>query len=223
MSDAGTLELQVSDRIYRRIRDDVIFGRLAPGRRLTLERMREAYGASVTTLREALSRLSSEGFVAAEGARGFAVMPASAKDLRELAAMRQLLESHALRKSFECGDIEWESRVVAAYHKLSRIEKELGSGDISDPELWKQYDCAFHQALISACDSKVLMDIHATVQDKYFRYLMIAAVFRGPPAAEEHRRLLDCSLSRDWASAQQILAVHISECVAQMENSGALT
>src|SRR5437879_218771 len=93
--DAGT----VGDKIYGRIRTDVIFGRLAPGQRLTLDRMRDSYGTSVGTLREVLNRLASEGFVAAEGARGFEVAPASISDLREIAAMRQLLECHALRES----------------------------------------------------------------------------------------------------------------------------
>ena len=55
----------IGDKLYSTIRSDVIFGRLAPGQRLTLDRMRDVYGTSIGTLREVLNRLASEGFVAA--------------------------------------------------------------------------------------------------------------------------------------------------------------
>jgi DNA-binding GntR family transcriptional regulator len=86
---------------YRRIRADILFGRLPPGRKLKLDRLREDYTASVSTLREILSRLSSEKLVVAEGQRGFEVAPVSAKNLKEIAALRRLLEGTALEQSFE--------------------------------------------------------------------------------------------------------------------------
>lgn len=204
----------VSDRLYSRIRTDVILGRLTPGQRLTLDRMRDAYGTSIGTLREVLNRLASEGFVAAEGARGFEVAPASVEDLRELADMRLLLERYALHESFESGDIEWEGRVVAAHHKLATMEKRMLAGDHSDCEGWKRYDAAFHNALISACGSRLLLETHAAVYDKYLRYLVLANVFRGKAGVNEHRKLLTNALARDWKSAQRTLETHVRECVA---------
>jgi DNA-binding GntR family transcriptional regulator len=203
----------VSEKAYRRIRLDIIFGKLAPGEKLKLERLREDYGASVSTLRELLSRLSSEGLVVAEGQRGFEVAPISGENLRELASLRLLLESHALTQSFKAGDMDWEGRVVAAYHKLSAIEKRLLTGDRADAETWKRYDFEFHHALISACGSNALLEIHAPVYDKYLRYQMIAGVFRGEIAAHEHKKLLDCALSRDAKAARDVLVVHIEACV----------
>ena len=113
---------------YRRIRADIVLGRLAPGSRLPLERMRSAYGTSVGTLRELFNRLASDGLVIAEGSRGFQVPDVSSANLRQVADMRQLLESHALKQSFERGDIEWEGRVVAAHHKLATVEKKTSQG-----------------------------------------------------------------------------------------------
>ena len=48
---------------YERIRHDIIFGSLRPGVKLKLDPLRKNYGISVTTLREILNRLVSEGFV----------------------------------------------------------------------------------------------------------------------------------------------------------------
>jgi DNA-binding GntR family transcriptional regulator len=207
----------VGEKTYRRIRADIVFGRLQPGERLTLERMRDAYEASVSTLREMLNRLSSEGLVLAEGSRGFQVTPISAANLREVAAMRCLLETHALRMSFEAGDMDWEGDVVAAHHKLASMERRLRAGErTQQAEAWKRYDWQFHRALISACGSRVLLDTHAQIYDRYLRYQMIAAVYRGEVAANEHRTLLDCALKRDWKTAQATLTRHVQDCVTYM-------
>lgn len=220
MTETSADTAAISERVYSRIRTDVILGRLVPGQRLTLDRMRNTYGTSIGTLREVLNRLASEGFVAAEGARGFEVAPASVENLRELADMRLLLERHALRESFEAGDIEWEGRIVAAHHKLATTEKRMLAGDHSESEAWKRYDAAFHNALISACGSNLLLETHAAVYDKYLRYLVLANVFRGRVAVHEHRKLLECALARDWKSAQRTLDAHVRECVACIEVKG---
>jgi DNA-binding GntR family transcriptional regulator len=194
---------------YKRIRADILFGRLAPGRKLKLDLLREEYQTSVSTLREILSRLASEKLVVAEGQRGFEVAPISAQNLKEIAALRQLLEKHALEQSFAQGDIEWEARVVAAHHKLAMMEDRMQSGEVGITETWKQYDWQFHQALVSACGSGLLMQTHAVVFEKYLRYQMISLGFRGDVAVDEHRRLLDCALRRDAKSAQGILDTHV--------------
>ncbi|MBX9910300.1 MAG: GntR family transcriptional regulator [Beijerinckiaceae bacterium] len=212
----------IGELAYRRIRSDIIFGRLAPAQKLRLEVLRETYGASVSTLRELLNRLSSEGLVEAEGQKGFMVSPVSATNLREIAAMRLLLEGHALAQSFDAGDMEWEGRVVAAHHKLAQMEKRMLARDRADPELWKRYDWEFHHALVSACGSQVLMESHAAIYDKYLRYQMVAVIFRGDIAAQEHQILLDCALRRDKARAASVLAVHVEACVDHTVATGAL-
>jgi DNA-binding GntR family transcriptional regulator len=212
----------VGERVYRRLRSDILFGRLAPSQRLKLDVMKHAYGVSISTLRELLNRLTSEGLVLAEGARGFEVAPVSPENLKEIANLRQLLECHALERSFAAGDMEWEGRVVAAHHKLATMEKRAIAGERDHGELLKRYDWEFHQALLSACGSRVLLEAHGAVFDKYLRYLMIAVVFRGELAASEHRQLLECALKRDAAGAQRVLIRHIQDCVTYTLANGSL-
>jgi DNA-binding GntR family transcriptional regulator len=216
------LATSIADRAYDRIRADIVFGRLAPGARLRLDRLANGYGASVSTLREILSRLSSEGLVVAEGQRGFQVSPVSPAGFQDVAAMRLLLETYALPLSFRAGDLEWESRVVAAHHKLAVMERRMMTGDRDGMELWKRYDREFHQALIEACSSQTLLDLYGGVFDQYLRYQMVAVVFRGEIAAEEHRLLLDCALARDADRACEVLDRHVNGCVAHTLDSGAL-
>src|SRR5581483_8105553 len=207
--------MPVGETTYRRVRADIVYGRLAPGQKLTLERMRDAYGSAVSTLREIFNGLASEGLIIAEGSRGFEVASISPDNLREIAAMRQLLECDALRSSFEAGDVEWEGRVLAAHHKLASLERQVAAGDRSQEETLRRYDWEFHNALISACGSRLLLEMHAGIYDKYVRYLMLAAVFRGAPVVEEHRKLLAFALDHDWRGAQATTIRHIQDCVAQ--------
>jgi DNA-binding GntR family transcriptional regulator len=199
----------VAETAYRQIRADIIYGRLAPDEKLKLERLKVRYGASVSTLREILNRLASEGLVVAEGQRGFEVAPVSEENLKEIAALRQLLECYALDLSFAAGDMDWEGRVVAAHHKLHQMEIRMIGGDRSVTKDWKRYDWEFHQALISACGSRTLMETHAAIFDKYLRYQMISLTFRGQIAADEHREMLDAALRRDAAAAQDVLRRHV--------------
>jgi GntR family transcriptional regulator, carbon starvation induced regulator len=210
--------MSAGDSGYHRIRSDIIFGVLNPSGRLKLDSMKEDYGLSVSTLREILNRLASEGFVVAEGQRGFEVAPVSIQNLRELAQLRILLEHHAMTESFRAGDMEWEGRVVSAHHKLAATERAiLTAGD--DPELRKRYDGEFHQALISSCGSRELMQTHAVVFDKYFRY---ALQYRGSATVAQHQALLDCALKRDAEGAKSILTEHINSCVAHALSIGTL-
>jgi DNA-binding GntR family transcriptional regulator len=218
-----SLPATVGENAYQKIRSDIVFGRLLPGKKLKLERLKADYGASVSTLREILNRLHSERLVVAEGQKGFEVAPVSIANLREIAALRQLLEGRALEQSFRAGDMEWEGCVVAAHHRLARMEERMAQGDRSHTEEWKRYDWQFHQALISACGSKMLIDNHAAVFDKYLRYQMIALSYRGDIAANEHAELLDCALKRDAARACEVLTRHVAGGVEHALATGTIS
>ncbi|QMU59291.1 MAG: FCD domain-containing protein [Boseongicola sp.] len=199
----------VGASIYQRIKRDIIFGDLAPSKKLKLEGLRERYSASMSTLRETLNRLASEGFVVALDQRGFFVTDVSREDLIEIASLRVLLECHALRLSVANGDTDWEGNLVAAHHKLHLKEVKLLAGDTSGKEDWKRYDWEFHLALIEACGSKNLLSLHAVLYDKYLRYQMLVLQNRGQDAVDEHNDMLQAALNRDVDRVTETLQLHI--------------
>ena len=196
---------------YQRIKRDIIFGDLASGSKLKLDGLRKRYAASMSTLRETLNRLASEGFVDAQDQRGFFVTPVSREDLIEIANLRVLLECHALRLSVEKGDTDWEGNLVAAHHKLHLMEQKMLAGDHSQKENWKRYDWEFHLALIEACGSKNLLSLHSVLYDKYLRYQMLVLTYRGEEAVEEHRKVFEAALARDIDTAAQTLKTHVNK------------
>ena len=99
--------------------------------------------------------------------------------------------------------------LVAAHHKLDLTEKKMLSGDHSDTETWKRYDWEFHLALIQACKSRNLLDIHSIVFDKYLRYQMLVLTYRGDEAVREHKNVFEKALARDVTGARAALEEHI--------------
>ena len=201
----------IGSATYQRIKHDIIFGKLAPGSKLKLDGLRERYEASMSTLRETLSRLASEGFVAAEEQRGFFVTVVSKDDFVEIANLRILLECHALQLSLQNGDTDWEGNLVAAHHKLHLLEKKMLMGDETQKEDWKRYDSEFHLAMIQACGSANLLALHSILFDKYLRYQMLVLTHRGQEAVDEHKQMLDAAIERDSDRASSVLKTHIEK------------
>ncbi len=213
-ADDGLAAATQAETVHARLRSDILTGGLRPGDRLKLDALRDRYDVSVNTLRETLSRLVSEGLVANEGGRGFMVVPASLADLRDITEMRKLLECRAVRLSVEHADLEWESRVVAAYHKLSRIEDVVDE----DPQRWgaqlELYNREFHNALISACGSRWLLTFHGVMYDQSLRYRMLAFRVDDFPRQQsraEHRDLLEAALARDADRLVAVVAAHVTK------------
>ena len=125
----------VGQRVYQRIRGDILFGRLAPGAKLKLDQLKAQYDRSVSTLREILNRLTSERFTGRRTAwlRGVSDLASGPEGGRRLAPVdRGACDRERIRRR----RIEWEARVVAAHHKLASMEDKMISGDRSETELW---------------------------------------------------------------------------------------
>lgn len=195
--------------LYARLKQDIIFGRLAPGAKLKLDDLKNTYAASISTLREALNRLASDGFVSARRQRGFIVAPVSRSDLTEIANLRILLECTALEASLQSGDTEWEAELVGTYHKLRLTEERMMSGDTEVKEVWKRFDWEFHKTMIQCCRNRNLLALHSTIFEKYLRYQMLVLTFRGRAAADEHKAMLDAALDRNIQKTQEILTAHV--------------
>lgn len=184
----------------------------------------ERYDVSLIPMREALSRLSSSGFVEARDQQGFRVSDVSASDLADITRARILIESEALELSLRYGDVAWESQLVAAHHRLSRLPvlDSTTPGHLSAE--WDEAHMAFHHALISACGSPVLLELASNLRQRSTRYRHVsvtadASAPRAPRAAKarnvpaEHQALVDAALARDSGRAIGLLQSHFEQTV----------
>ena len=205
-------QVPLTELAFRRLRHDVLVGTFTAGNKLKLEELQQHYGFSSSPLREALSRLSQEGLVRADERRGFRVAPLSLEDLADITRMRLMLDVQALRESIQSGDDEWEASVVAAYHRLEKVEGKLGDGPVVLDDEWGELHRNFHSALIAACPSERLRVWSASLFDQAERYRRASARLRQAVRrkSNEHRKIMDAALRRDAATACELLADHIN-------------
>ncbi|MEM7068873.1 MAG: FCD domain-containing protein [Pseudomonadota bacterium] len=201
----------VTEAVYRRVRTDILWGRLPPGTPLKSNDLRGRYEVGISPLREALSRLASERLVISSGQRGFRVAPIDEESICDISQTRLVIEHAALKKSIEEGDVDWETRVVATHHALSRVPIPRKPGQ--EAETWTRHHRAYHMALISACGSQWQMHIAGLLFDQAERFRIIRAKEisfkkdeRDP--AKEHHQILEAVLDRDVSSAVKALEQH---------------
>jgi DNA-binding GntR family transcriptional regulator len=206
---SGRVSTQAST-VYDRLRSDILTGKLQPGIKLRLKDLIEVYDTGNSPLREALNRLSANGMVVREENRGFRVPSASNKELAEITRTRCWLEEIALRESITNGDADWEERIVLSYHWLASADRSTDeAAKYTSPE-WEDHHREFHLALISACDSEILLGFCSELHQRSFRYRNLAEVveYRDRHELEEHRELQDAVLARDAEKAVELLRAH---------------
>jgi DNA-binding GntR family transcriptional regulator len=89
-------KLTLTDQAYERLREDIVHGAFHPGDKLRIEFLKQTYDVGATPLREALYRLSADGFVHVQGQRGFRVADMSLEELKDITNLRVVLEGMAL-------------------------------------------------------------------------------------------------------------------------------
>ena len=202
-----------SEHAFTALRRDILAGRLRPGTKLRIEQLRGVYGVGSTPLREALSRLSSEGLVTIEQLKGFRVAHVSRRELEELCDMRVLIEGEALRRSARFGDRAWEGQVVAAFYQLDRIEQQFARGEMPDADEWEDCNRDFHNALVAGADSAWLLKLRRQLWDHFERYRRYSRD-KLPDApsrdvAREHREMMDAALARRGDDLAAMMTAHI--------------
>ena len=201
----------LTQHAYERLRADLLACRLRPGARLKIGELCRTLSVSLSAVREALSRLTSEGLVVAEPQRGFRVAPISADELRDLTGVRAQIEGMCLERAIAVGDVGWEAQLVAAFHRLSRTP-EREPGDLARMnEAWSAAHAAYHEALVGACDSPWLLRLRAMLyaQSERYRRLSVPLAHVARDLNREHQALMDAALARDAGRARALMAEHL--------------
>ncbi len=199
-----------SDRIFETLRGDILACRMLPGSKLRINDIAESSEVSLGAVREALSRLGAEGLVIAESQKGYRVAPLSVEDLRDLTEARVEIERAALARSIAYGDLDWETNLVAAWHRLSRISERAEGEPHLASDQWAIAHGAFHEALVKACGSAKLLQIRSQLYQQTERYRRYSGVVdRDRDVFAEHKRIFDATIARQSAEAMDAIVEHL--------------
>lgn len=212
MTDPQPVRTRV-DAVYIQVRADILAGRLHPGDKLLLADLTQRYDAKMGTVREALLKLASEeDLVVAEPQVGFRVRPISTDDLEELTEARQVMEAEVFRISIEQGDLEWESRVIASHHRLTRIPQMDPDDPARISDEWARAHADFHETLLSGCTNARLRNVALTwrAAAELYRRWSVTTPHQGRDIAAEHRALCEAAVAREVDRGVDLLRAHIS-------------
>jgi DNA-binding GntR family transcriptional regulator len=213
------------------LRADLVACRLCPGERIKVNGISEDLGVSLGAVREALSRLTSEGLVTSEPNKGFRASPLSIKDLRDLVNTRVQIEKICIRRVIALGDLDWEARVIAALHRVTGIEPGAQGNPLVTNEAWSDAHIAFHDTLVDVCDSPWLLRFRSQSWAQAERYgrltrpIGIHARSKHDPDAD-HRAIAAKMIARDANSAVKLMTAHIhdsADMIFKAVNDGELT
>lgn len=223
-----------ADQVFEKLRSDILSCRLAPGSKIRINEVAARLGVSLGAVREALSRLSAVEMVVAQPQKGYSVAPVSEEELLDLTTTRVSIEQLCLRKAVEHGTVEWETAIVATFHRLHRIAERDAVDSTLLNETWSQAHAAFHAALVSECRSGWLARLRGMLYAQTERYRRLSVPLRreARDVDAEHRTMMDAALARNadhlcglisdhlWRTTHILLSSPVLRAAAQDPNPG---
>lgn len=192
------------------IRDAIYRNELRPGQQLQQEELAVKFGISRIPVRDALRQLQGEGLVDLYPNRGAFVSNPGVEEIREVFAIRILLESHAIRMAvpnFTKADLELCASL------LTRLETVANRAD------WSRIDQEFHAALYAPCKQPRTLNLIENLRGcvNRFYYLYLSPESYGPDCLREHRQILKACQKRDADAAVASLEKHLRNSLKEVE------
>lgn len=210
------------DLAYHSLRQRLLQGEFAPGTRLGEERLAAEIGVSRTPIREALSRLHSEGLVERLSDGGFGPTLINLHLILELYEIRFALERFALRRSEGATPSHDEALVRELRSDWADMEAPAGDDQVDGDFVLVDED--FHERLAAAAGNHSLVDQLHKVNERIriVRMQDFLTAERVELTIGQHLAVLDALLDEDVALAEQRLIGHFAESLSVVEERAAL-
>lgn len=216
-----TVERTHTSTVYDLIRSEIMNGSLPADTKLKTRNLAMRFDVGLSPIREALSRLSSEGWVIQSERRGFSVVPATVDELWNLHHARCVLNETCLRESIEHGDMKWEENVLLSYMRMSRLQRPTSVEASAEMDHWNMQHRTFHSSLINAALSQRLVGHCEQLFDEIERYRRIGLSHRisHNDVADEHQGIAEAAVARDSTLAVRLLNAHFTRTVELVDQA----
>ncbi|TFZ02801.1 GntR family transcriptional regulator [Ramlibacter henchirensis] len=190
--------------VYEKLRVKAIGHDFLPGERLNEVELAREFGVSRTPLREALNRLTTEGFLRSIPGKGFFFRELDPKEIFDLYELRAAIEVAAVRLAVQRASTE----DVNALAKM--VEDASAQEDCEVSDLIAA-DEAFHSRLIALAGnsemSRVVLNINARIQ--FVRWINVDKLSKRA-THKDHRAVIQALRQRDAEACAGLLQKHIS-------------
>lgn len=191
-----------SDRITRRLRDEIIDGVRPPGSRLVERDLATELGVSRLPVREALKVLVAEGLVIHRPRSWAVVREFTSSDIADLFEVRSALEALAFRLAAQRRNREGLAEL------RSQVDAELAAARVGDVPAARRAAADFHETVTTLAANELVGELSRTLAGR-MRWLLaqhddLLAI------AEEHRQLYEAIANRDEERVQRLVAQHLA-------------
>lgn len=207
--DSGK-DVTAADQAYRGIMDLVLDHELRPGERTSVSILASRLNLGRTPVKEAITRLQTEGVLSVSGRSGTTVNQISRTQTEQLFALRQVLEDFAAGSAVKNVSSEQLRRLRGLLHEMGQYG--AGHNSLRSTADFVRANVAFHALIVEATGNPFLIRFYAQLQMQ----LQIVAylVQRGfdPNAVEqrqrEHSAIVKALAARDAKQLKAALRSH---------------
>lgn len=214
------MTISLSQKAYDYLHEKLSKGELKPGSRIVNRTLAEQIGVSVIPVREAISRLASEGLIDQVPGAGAFVRDIGRVDLENLYVLRDALESCAAAeaaKHITSEQLEEFEYIVARFRTISdKIAKQSNQhGTKAQMRQWIDDEQAFHELLFEASRNPLLAKV---AQDNRAIYAVFQ-VQRNDPSlltadvaaktVQSKAELIEALRERNHESARKLMSEQI--------------
>ena len=202
--------VSAADQAYSGIMDLVLCHGLRPGERTSVNLLSAKLGLGRTPVKEAITRLQTEGLLSVAGRSGTVVNQIDRERTEHLFALRQVLEGFAAEEA---------ARKVTSdqLQKIRDLLQEMkvyssAQANIQAAASFVRANVAFHSLIVAAVGNPILDRFYAKLQMQF--QIVTYLVQRGynPQAAErrqkEHEAIAKALAARDGKMLKQALKSH---------------
>jgi DNA-binding GntR family transcriptional regulator len=204
VSPADAPPADLTQTIVAAITTAIIEHRLAPGAKLTEQKIAAIYGVSRTIVRQALFQLARDHLVRLEPDRGAFVAQPSVEEAREVFAVRRVLEQHLVEAFCEKA-VAGDFRALRAH--LKQEQAVVGRVDVTGRT---RLLGDFHVLMAERIGNHVLAQI---LSELISRCALITLMYQSSRAAQhssdEHVEILKALETRDLARAKSLMEAHL--------------
>ncbi|MFB9736769.1 GntR family transcriptional regulator [Streptomyces sp. NPDC057386] len=216
----STLRQQIADAL----RDEVLAGRLGPGRAFTVKEIADQYGVSATPVREALVDLSAQGLLESDQHRGFKVREYSVSDYRDIIEARSLVirgmflaldDGHPAYRNLD--DPRGAAALAGVRRRGEEAQRAAAAGDLTvligyDLRFWRELSALFGNAYLADFLHRLRVQSWVCA----VQHLRRLPDLRGQLWAG-HTELVDTLARRDTEGARRIVAAYNAHALAVIE------